>query len=334
VEDFTSSGLQDLGNKILRTPLKPLETFRDDPLRVLRLLRFASQLGFRVADDAKQAMLDPMIHVAIRNKISRERIGVEIDKILKGPNPYIGLGLIDELGLYSCIFCSPETPATTPPDESLRTSIQVARRLLENQVGYEMHKELLSQATTCRKLVWLGASVVPWGLQSVHQGKKKAPYAAIVASEGLKLPTQDSRYVFNGVTFHEDMINCALHAESFSRSQLGFAVRRWGPSWLHLMGTAILRQIVSASEGRAVSEGMQTKSSILLNFNSLVNRIFTEKLEMAYLFKPLVDGRQVAKLLSVPQGPAIRPILESVMEWQMDHPEESKENCIFYLQNR
>lgn len=83
VEDFTS-GLEDLKAKIIRTPLEPLQTFTDDPLRVLRLVRFASRLGFSIDPVARDVMSDPRVLDSLRIKISRERVGVELEKMLKG----------------------------------------------------------------------------------------------------------------------------------------------------------------------------------------------------------------------------------------------------------
>lgn len=76
--------MEDIKNKVIRTPLPPFQTFNDDPLRVLRLLRFSSRLNFEIVDEAKEAMRDPEIKKALRMKISRERIGVEIEKMLQG----------------------------------------------------------------------------------------------------------------------------------------------------------------------------------------------------------------------------------------------------------
>lgn len=84
VEDFTEQGLKDLDSKLLRTPLEPLQTFKDDPLRVLRCIRFASRLDFQIVPEAQQAMKDASIREALKQKISRERVGVEITKMLKG----------------------------------------------------------------------------------------------------------------------------------------------------------------------------------------------------------------------------------------------------------
>src|SRR3569833_1544059 len=83
VEDFTS-GLPDLEDKLIRTPLEPFQTFMDDPLRVLRLVRFASRLQFALDPPAKQVMGDSKVLDALALKISRERVGVEVEKMLKG----------------------------------------------------------------------------------------------------------------------------------------------------------------------------------------------------------------------------------------------------------
>jgi len=84
VEDLTSHGHDDMRNKVIRTPLEPYQTFKDDPLRVLRLIRFASRLDYTIDESAKKAMADQNIKEALKAKISRERVGVEFEKMLRG----------------------------------------------------------------------------------------------------------------------------------------------------------------------------------------------------------------------------------------------------------
>ncbi|KAI9827263.1 MAG: CCA tRNA nucleotidyltransferase, mitochondrial [Thelocarpon impressellum] len=83
LEDFTGKGFDDLGNKIMRTPMEPHQTFKDDPLRVLRMIRFASRLGYSIHHDAEAAMSAAAIKQALKAKISRERVGVEVEKMLR-----------------------------------------------------------------------------------------------------------------------------------------------------------------------------------------------------------------------------------------------------------
>ena len=86
IEDFTGTGLKDMELKIIRTPLSPYQTFKDDPLRILRCIRFASKLGYRIDAEAEQSMSEASIKKRLRDMelISRERIGSEVEKMLKG----------------------------------------------------------------------------------------------------------------------------------------------------------------------------------------------------------------------------------------------------------
>jgi len=77
-------GLDDLHDGIIRTPLDPLTTFTDDPLRALRVVRFASRFGFEIEEKTFQALSSDIALNGIRNKVSRERIGKELEKMLKG----------------------------------------------------------------------------------------------------------------------------------------------------------------------------------------------------------------------------------------------------------
>lgn len=95
------NGLQDIKNKIIRTPLDPLKTFDDDPLRILRAFRFASQLKFKVDELIMQAASEMRERLKI---VSQERITEEFLKILSSPRPSTGLKLIYNSGVMGIIF--------------------------------------------------------------------------------------------------------------------------------------------------------------------------------------------------------------------------------------
>ena len=101
-------GIRDLNEGILRTPLDPDITFSDDPLRMMRAVRFASQLGFRIADDTFEAIGRNAERIRI---VSAERITVELNKIMLSPEPSLGLKLMQKCGLMSLIL--PEISALT-----------------------------------------------------------------------------------------------------------------------------------------------------------------------------------------------------------------------------
>lgn len=94
-------GLEDLNNQIIKTPLDPGITFSDDPLRMMRAIRFAAQLGFVLDGDTKQALKKYKDRIGI---ISQERIAAELNKIILSPKPSVGFLLLFETGLLSIIF--------------------------------------------------------------------------------------------------------------------------------------------------------------------------------------------------------------------------------------
>eukprot|EP00760_Papus_ankaliazontas_P005540 PhM_4_TR12645/c0_g1_i1/m.53119 len=103
VEDYCA-GIQDLEDRLLRCPLDPRQTFRDDPLRLLRAIRFAFYLDLRICHNIIEASRDPEIKTAVMDKVSRERVGIEMGKTLAGPRPLAALGMLRELDLLKVVF--------------------------------------------------------------------------------------------------------------------------------------------------------------------------------------------------------------------------------------
>jgi poly(A) polymerase len=99
-------GLADLARGVLRTPIDPRRSFDDDPLRMMRAARFVAQLGFRLDDDARAAIVDMASRITI---VSAERVRDELTKLLLAPFPRAGLEVLVDTGLADHVL--PELPA-------------------------------------------------------------------------------------------------------------------------------------------------------------------------------------------------------------------------------
>lgn len=106
------NGLADLEKGIIRTPTDPKMTFSDDPLRMMRAIRFSTQLGFSIEKEAMQAIAEMSHRIEI---VSAERITSELNKIIEAPKPSIGFKLLFKTGLLENFF--PELSALQGVEE-------------------------------------------------------------------------------------------------------------------------------------------------------------------------------------------------------------------------
>lgn len=95
------NGVIDIEQKIIKTPLQPDITYSDDPLRMLRAIRFATQLGFTIEEKSFEAIINNKQRIDI---VSKERIADELNKIILSPIPSVGFKLLFDCGLLHLIF--------------------------------------------------------------------------------------------------------------------------------------------------------------------------------------------------------------------------------------
>ncbi|KAI5308602.1 CCA tRNA nucleotidyltransferase, mitochondrial, partial [Ascosphaera atra] len=208
VEDFTGAGLQDMRERLIRTPLEPHQTFKDDPLRVLRLIRFSSRLGYKIDEETAEAMGMADIKEALKVKISPERVGVEVQKTLRGPDPLKALRFIDQHNLYNMIFINHADPIEADTSTWARV-YESLRDLLNDEVDSisapgstiplatrQFLRNHLVRADTENELyyAWLLAALAPWAVVPLRDAKgnvvpptiKRPPQARVVAGQGMR----------------------------------------------------------------------------------------------------------------------------------------------------
>ncbi|ODQ53995.1 hypothetical protein SAICODRAFT_55481 [Saitoella complicata NRRL Y-17804] len=341
VEDYTHRGLDDLRSKVIRTPLAPFETFCDDPLRVLRCIRFASRLGFEIHMDAKQAMMEPLIKEALKVKISRERIGVEVDKMLKGPDPYGALELIHSVGLYDSVFSSPVVERHHPSETVLRAAQTLS--VLTNHLP----SVLVPSNTQEKRKAYLLCSLYPYESRFIAEKSKSKPVqaASIVIRDALKFPNSDADDVGHVFACLEKVgveIE-ALENAGRDRVRTGLFVKELGPQWPTILRTWLIHQIISTTP--VVSPSMHRLQSIITktpalgeavralvsSTRSLVAAIEEDNLSSVHSLKPIVNGKEIANALGIKPGPGMRVLTDNVFKWQLANPEGKGEECLEWL---
>lgn len=349
IEDFTGQGHDDMREKLIRTPLEPYQTFKDDPLRVLRLIRFASRLGYSIDRKALLAMRDSDIQDALRRKISRERVGVEMEKSLHGPDPHEALRLVFDLDLYETILSDPTVDPSdhyTPDTEGWQTMIDQLRDMEDEERPLA---EILVRDQEERYMAWQLAALVPYRdapQPEAPPGRKAPPpVAATVAREGVKATNKVTEIIVAAVRNQSEISDFvdklnerkrvpdkAVNSEDpTARDVLGMAIRRWGASWRCQVMYSFLVDVV---ENQGSIEGKHTASSsgnILTDTIPASERRYTTFLQHlrslnlleVYSLKPLLDGKALAKALETAPGPWMKDALDVVMAWQLRNPDST-----------
>ncbi|OCF35478.1 tRNA adenylyltransferase [Kwoniella heveanensis CBS 569] len=305
VEDFTERGLSDLKQKIACTPLPPRQTFHDDPLRILRCVRFASRFDLTIDQQVMDAIKEEDVKAAISTKVSKERIGIEVTKMLHN-NPFKAMTLIDNLGLHSSVFhCEVDPP---------RASASASAQILSQLNGRFLVDETL----------WLATAATPFAGVNIKRKGKDLPAAAIVISEGLKLSTE----VKNNVANLFEAVKLIDPNASAGRSEIGVwmqhpSVRPWDRSLTWAVVMAVLPGWKGQWDGEA--------EAIARLYQNLRQRIVNMGLIEAIDKPLLINGTEMQQLLSIRPSPLFQTIRQALNAWQLDHPESGKEDAEVWL---
>lgn len=301
VEDFTKKGLDDMKAGIIRTPLEPYQTFKDDPLRVLRLIRFAARLGYVIDPEAVDKMADPTIHEALRLKISRERVGVEIGKIMTGPDPYGGLKRIYDCGLYKTVFSDPENTSYSIQD---LTDFPAALSILSQILDRQPSICLALRPKDDIALAWTLAAYLPYrdneqaAVEAARSGIKATNIVVKVLGDAVKYSTQLRNLVSD------------VDAGVATRAQVGVTLKNCGKSWrFHVLYALFCDAITDPSE------------RTYKKYSKFVQFVQEQALENAAELKPIVNGNDIKKELGISKaGSWLRTALDMVVEWQFANP--------------
>ncbi|KAF8167836.1 hypothetical protein B0H34DRAFT_683268 [Crassisporium funariophilum] len=358
VEDFTEKGLDDLRNGIIRTPLAPRETFQDDPLRILRCIRFASRYGFEMVPELVEAARDPAVQDALASKVSRERLGDEIGKMMTGRDPLRSAQLIHELSLYDTIFynISKEAKSTVSghstrgPDEAL-AAISIFHALVSLQDPQLLSPDsgLLSVIQTdsiSKARLYLAAILIPYlGLTYQNSKKKTLPVVELVIRDSLKLGTQN--HYLDGIPILFSAVPLITKhvtdnsQEPLDRLRLGLLLRNkivhnanTGNHWSTTVLFSLVTELVPFYSVAQDVFDIHAASSLVASYNLFIERIHELNLSDDVEARPLLNGQDVVAALGVSQSGAwVGKALEDVVEWQLSHPGQSKEDCLQWFKN-
>jgi len=304
-------GLSDLTKKILQTPGKPEDSFSDDPLRMLRAARFASQLNFEIAPNVLVAMKEMSPRLSI---ISAERVREELSKILMSENPRLGITLLVDTGLADIVL--PEIPKLRLEiDEHhhhkdvYEHSITVLEQAIE-------HEDRLGGPNLVIRLAALLHDIgKPKTRNLIEGGGVSFHHHEVVGARLAKKRLQELR--FDGHTVEEVETLIALHLRfhgygdgEWSDSAVRRYVRDAGELLVHLhvltRADCTTRNKAKAARLAATYESLEARIAVLM-----------EQEELSKI-RPDLDGAQVMEILDLKPSRAVGQAMDFLMELRLE----------------
>jgi poly(A) polymerase len=326
------NGLRDLGLRTLRTPAEPEISFSDDPLRMLRAARFASQLQFELDPAAFDAMVGMRDRIEI---VSKERVRDELSKLLLSSNPREGLEILVDSGLSALVL--PELPALRLESDEHHHHKDVYQHtltVLEQAIGYEADYGLEKDLTV--RLAALLHDIGKPATKRLEAGGTVTFYHHDVV--GAKL----AKKRLTELRFDTDTIKAVSRLIELHLRFFGYSDQQWSDS-------AVRRYVRDAAEQlerlhiltRAdVTTRNQKKADRLAHaYDDLEKRIaeLREQEELDAL-RPDLDGNQIMEILGIGPSKEVGIAYNYLMEIRLDEgslgPEEAKKRLLEWWQSR
>ncbi|MFF2276859.1 CCA tRNA nucleotidyltransferase [Agromyces sp. NPDC058126] len=311
-----SGGVEDLVAKVLRTPASPEQSFGDDPLRMLRAARFASQLGFEVEDATTQALSDLAPEI---DRISAERVRDELAKLLLTDAPRPGLRLLVDSGLAARVL--PELPALRlERDEHHRHKdvYEHSLTVLEQAIDYERERDVAGRPDLVLRLAALLHDIGKPATRRYESGGAVSFYHHDVV--GAKL----ARKRLRALRFDNDTVAAVSRLIELHLRFFGYTDGAWTDSavrrYVRDAGDAEqLERLHILSRADVTTRNRRKADQLAFAYDDLEERIavLAEEEELAAV-RPELDGQQIMKLLDIKPGPVVGEAYKYLLEVRLD----------------
>ncbi|XLS48151.1 hypothetical protein HN51_022509 [Arachis hypogaea] len=313
VEDFTKRGISDLKSGRIVTPLPPKAIFLDDPLRVLRAIRFGVRFEFTLDEDLKVAAACGDVKDALAAKISKERIGKEIDLMISGNQPVKALTHICDLTLFWNVFSLPPKFEPAIPDgcESLVKYMEMYAKpnLMKRNRGFAF-------------LTWiLHGTLSIYSKESTFKDKERR----LSLFAALFLPLKNITYQVKKAKM-VPVVNYII-VDSLKRNEDAKMVLD-----LHQASQKFLSLIPCLASNEDLQPDDVDWIRGLIDDVSIASRVrVLTGLDKVWEVKPLISGEDIKNVLQLEEGPLVKEWKEKSMAWELANPSRTTEECIDWL---
>ena len=320
------NGLADLAKKVLRTPGKPSDSFNDDPLRMMRAARFASQLDFEIDTDVVSSIKDLSSRIAI---VSAERVRDELTKILMSPNPRKGITILVDTGIAEIFI--PEIPKLRLEVDEHHHHKDVYEHSITVLEQAIMQEARLGGPNLVIRLAALLHDIgKPKTRSFIDGGGVSFHHHEVVGARLVKKRLQELRFDSHTVEAVETLTALHLRFHGYGDGEWSdSAVRRYVRdagdllTHLHVLTRAdcTTRNKAKATRLSGVYDSLEARIEILM-----------EQEELSKI-RPDLDGAQVMALLNLKPSREVGAAMNFLMELRLDQGQIGEEKATVELLN-
>jgi poly(A) polymerase len=305
-------GLQDLAKKVLRTPASAEQSFSDDPLRMMRAARFASQLNFEIDPEVTAAMISMASRISI---ISAERVRDEFIKILMSENPRLGITILVDTGLADLVL--PEIPKLRLEIDEHHHHKDVYEHsitVLEQAIAQEAR--LGGPNLVIRLAALLHDIGKPKTRNLIEGGGVSFHHHEIVGARLVKARMKALRFDNETIDAVETLTALHLRFHGYGDGEwTDSAVRRYVRD-----AGGLLTHLHVLTRADCTTRNAKKAERLARTYDSLEARIAKlEEEEELSKIRPDLDGAQVMQLLDLKPSADVGKALDFLMELRMEH---------------
>ena len=339
IEDFTQKGLYDLKNGLINTPKDSKISFNEDPLRILRIIRFATRFRFKLSENILDNL---MITQEFKNILSIQRIEKEFSKMLENNFYYASIYLLYKYKYLEYFLNVEEYKKINNSIDnnsllnSSMNSILIKSYIDKKDIFNEKDKDNKQKL----KALNYACLLLPYKKFEFKEKNKSITLSKELCTKKFMLPKSEINDINTLIEAETELTNKMNNKDEdiFTRINIGLYLMKYKyNNIISIIKLCICEEYLNNlnNDEKVIEEIDLYKINCINNkYMKIVEYIKNEKMENIENTKPLLDGKQIKQMFNIKNGKDIKKFIDILIKEQINNPKITKEECINLIKNQ
>ena len=325
IEDFTKKGIEDLKNSLIRMTKECNISFNEDPLRMLRVIRFASRFQFKLDNDIIDNINKEYFIKLFNEILSNERIEKELSLMMESFYAYSSIYMLFKFKLLeSCL----KFDEGKKEDYIKCVNMMILGNCLKEKFWSNFNKQEV-------KILNYSLLTSPFKIYERKIKKNNEIGSKIILSQILKIPNNEVNDIISIIN-NIIIIKKLILENKLERLTIGLAFRNIKEKYIKkIIILSICEEYIEKNNQNEIIENLnkETFDLIVKKYEDFYKFLIDENLDKISEMKPLLNGKDIKKELNITDGKQIGTLLTYLIEEQIKNPKITKDEAIIFLKN-